>query len=144
MGKMIGWPDWRGKARLKSQPHVTASIWELVNPLTTTTTVTHSTDAKMKILEAQSAQLTNYEVHKHLIEQRERYAKINRVQEKGRRPGNLETIVKEVNYFVCSPLYDIWLTIIRSYSTTSMRRHRLLDQDLFHTMRTLSRHCSSS
>jgi hypothetical protein len=46
----------------------------------------------MKILEAQSATLTNYEVYVHLKEQRARYAK----RLKGRRPGNLETVVKEV------------------------------------------------
>jgi hypothetical protein len=48
---------------------------------------------KMKILEAQSATLTNYEVYTHLTEQRARYAKKSM---KGRRPGNLETVVKEV------------------------------------------------
>lgn len=52
---------------------------------------------KMKILEAQSAQLTNYEVYKHLTEQRERHAKLLKVKDKGRRPGNLETVVKEVS-----------------------------------------------
>jgi hypothetical protein len=49
----------------------------------------------MKILEAQSATLTNYEVFVHLKEQRARYAK----GLKGRRPGNLETVVKEVGRF---------------------------------------------
>jgi len=49
----------------------------------------------MKILEAQSATLTNYEVYTHLTEQRSRYAKKGI---KGRRPGNLETVVKEVQY----------------------------------------------
>jgi formate dehydrogenase maturation protein FdhE len=48
---------------------------------------------KMKILEAQSATLTNYEVYTHLVEQRARYAK---KEMQGRRPGNLETVVKEV------------------------------------------------
>jgi hypothetical protein len=48
---------------------------------------------KMKIREAQSATLTNYEVYTHLTEQRARYAKKGM---KGRRPGNLETVVKEV------------------------------------------------
>jgi hypothetical protein len=47
----------------------------------------------MKILESQSAVLSNYEVYTHLIAQRERYAK---KELKGRRPGNLETVVKEV------------------------------------------------
>jgi hypothetical protein len=46
----------------------------------------------MKILEAESAQLTNYEVLTHLTEQRARYAS------KGRRgPPNLETVVREVS-----------------------------------------------
>jgi hypothetical protein len=49
----------------------------------------------MKILEAQSATLTNYEVYTHLTEQRARYAKKGM---KGRRPGNLETVVKEVGW----------------------------------------------
>jgi len=48
---------------------------------------------KMKILEAQSATLTNYEVYTHLQAQRARYAK---KEMQGRRPGNLETVVKEV------------------------------------------------
>lgn len=58
----------------------------------------------MKILEAQSAQLTNYEVYKHLIEQKERHAKLQKLEKKGRRPGNLETIVKEVSQDHCSLL----------------------------------------
>jgi len=48
----------------------------------------------MKILESQNATLINYEVFKHLQEQRSRYA---RKGIKGRRPGNLETVVKEVS-----------------------------------------------
>jgi hypothetical protein len=47
----------------------------------------------MKILESQSATLTNYEVFQHLQEQRARYHKPG---VKGRRPGNLETVVREV------------------------------------------------
>lgn len=50
----------------------------------------------MKILEAQSAQLTNYEVYKHLDDQKERHKKLKWNKDKGRRPGNLETVVKEV------------------------------------------------
>jgi hypothetical protein len=50
----------------------------------------------MKILEAQSATLTNYEVYTHLMDQRARYAK---KEMQGRRPGNLETVVKEVRLF---------------------------------------------
>jgi hypothetical protein len=49
----------------------------------------------MKILEAQSATLTNYEVYQHLTEQRTKYANV-----KGRRPGNLETVVKEASSIV--------------------------------------------
>jgi len=50
----------------------------------------------MKILEAQSATLTNYEVYSHLVEQRARYAA------RGRRrgPGNLETVVKEIQEYL--------------------------------------------
>jgi len=51
----------------------------------------------MKILEAQSATLTNYEVYQHLVEQKERHLKLKGNKQKGRRPGNLETVVKEVN-----------------------------------------------
>lgn len=47
----------------------------------------------MKILEAQSAVLTNYEVYEHLTEQRERYKSAKR-----RGPPNLETVVREVRY----------------------------------------------
>lgn len=47
----------------------------------------------MKILESQSATLDNYEVYQHLQDQRRRYAQQGL---KGRRPGNLETVVKEV------------------------------------------------
>jgi hypothetical protein len=47
----------------------------------------------MKIIEAQSAVLTNYEVYTHLIEQRDKYASKGLSE---RRPGNLETIVREV------------------------------------------------
>jgi len=55
----------------------------------------------MKILEAQSATLTNYEVYTHLIDQRARYRKKGL---RGRRPGNLETIVKELlDYFHEAP-----------------------------------------
>ncbi|KAL4727653.1 hypothetical protein ACLX1H_004338 [Fusarium chlamydosporum] len=44
----------------------------------------------MKILEAQSAVLTNYEVYQHVSEQRERYKNAKR-----RGPPNLETVVRE-------------------------------------------------
>ncbi|CEI70132.1 hypothetical protein FVEN_g11307 [Fusarium venenatum] len=45
----------------------------------------------MKILEAQSAVLTNYEVYQHVTEQRERYKTAKR-----RGPPNLETVVREL------------------------------------------------
>jgi hypothetical protein len=50
----------------------------------------------MKILEAQSAQLTNYEVFTHLtaLKAKSNARKGNRAL--GRAPGNLETVVKEV------------------------------------------------
>jgi hypothetical protein len=57
----------------------------------------------MKVLEAQSATLTNYEVYTHLTEQRARYSKKG---VKGRRPGNLETVVKEVDFSVV-PYYEL-------------------------------------
>ncbi|CAI4212540.1 unnamed protein product [Parascedosporium putredinis] len=52
----------------------------------------------MKILEAQNAVLTNYEVYKHLTEQRERYA-----QDKRRGPPNLETVVREILQYFRTP-----------------------------------------
>lgn len=60
----------------------------------------------MKILEAQSATLTNYEVYTHLVDQGKRYEDIRKYAEKDkngkipenvvRRPGNLWTLRKEV------------------------------------------------
>ncbi|SPN98532.1 uncharacterized protein DNG_01578 [Cephalotrichum gorgonifer] len=52
----------------------------------------------MKILEAQNAILTNYEVYSHLTEQRERYA-----QNKHRGPPNLETVVREILQYFHTP-----------------------------------------
>lgn len=46
----------------------------------------------MKILESQNAILTNYEVYRHLTEQKEKYA-----QEKRKGPPNYETVVREVS-----------------------------------------------
>jgi hypothetical protein len=46
----------------------------------------------MKILEAESAPLTNYEVFRHLTEQKARYVAQGR-----RGPPNLETVVREVS-----------------------------------------------
>jgi hypothetical protein len=45
----------------------------------------------MKVLEAQSGILTNYEVFKHAVEQRDRYK-----LKKRRGPPNLETVIKEL------------------------------------------------
>lgn len=53
----------------------------------------------MKILESQSAVLTNYEVHQHLSEQRQRYKQGMR-----RGPPNLETVVREVATEPCLPV----------------------------------------
>jgi len=47
----------------------------------------------MKIVEAQSAMLTNYDVYKHLSEQKTRHDKITT----SRRPGNFATVTKEVS-----------------------------------------------
>lgn len=46
----------------------------------------------MKVIESQSAVLTNYEVYQHIVDQRERYKKNN----KRRGPPNLETVVREL------------------------------------------------
>ena len=46
----------------------------------------------MKILAAQEAALSNYEVFQHLTDQRDGYKKIKR-----RGPPNLETVVREVS-----------------------------------------------
>ncbi|RKF75959.1 RNA polymerase III subunit Rpc17 [Golovinomyces cichoracearum] len=55
----------------------------------------------MKILETQSAVLTNYEVYIHLIEQKQRHLARGG---KTRRPGNLELVVKELlEYFQEAP-----------------------------------------
>lgn len=51
------------------------------------------TTIKMKVIESQSAVLTNYEVYQHVVDQRERYKKNN----KRRGPPNLETVVREVS-----------------------------------------------
>ncbi|TVY40335.1 DNA-directed RNA polymerase III subunit [Lachnellula occidentalis] len=68
----------------------------------------------MKILEAQSATLTNYEVYTHLVDQGNRYSDIRKYAEKDktgkipenvvRRPGNLWTLRKELlEYFREAP-----------------------------------------
>jgi hypothetical protein len=54
----------------------------------------------MKILEAQSAVLTNYEVYSHLVQQEERYGRKKKNwkgrKHSDRRPGNLATLSIEV------------------------------------------------
>ena len=52
-------------------------------------------EGAMKILESQSAVLSNYEVYTFLKKQRERYKKLGKSKDY-QRPGNLETLVKEV------------------------------------------------
>ncbi|KPM39307.1 hypothetical protein AK830_g7247 [Neonectria ditissima] len=62
----------------------------------------------MKVIEAQSAVLSNYEVYKHLTEQRDRYKKAKR-----RGPPNLETVVRELLQYMNthpSPLSQTPLT----------------------------------
>ncbi|KAL7810973.1 RNA polymerase Rpb4 domain-containing protein [Trichoderma aethiopicum] len=51
----------------------------------------------MKVLEAQAAVLTNYEVLQHLTQQKERYK-----QRKRRGPPNLETVVRELIQYLQS------------------------------------------
>ena len=46
----------------------------------------------MKVIEAQSATLTNYEVYNHLMEQETKH----KGQRKRKLPGNLATVTKEV------------------------------------------------
>ncbi|PHH84947.1 hypothetical protein CDD83_1141 [Cordyceps sp. RAO-2017] len=53
----------------------------------------------MKVIESQSAVLSNYEVYQHLVEQRQSYK-----LKKRRGPPNLETVVKELLvYFRTKP-----------------------------------------
>ena len=84
----------------------------------------------MKILEAQSATLTNYEVYTHLTEQRARYA---RKENKGRRPGNLETVVKEVSSWREST-WNFAADAAHSYLPTSKNLHLPLHPSLSPTM----------
>ena len=60
----------------------------------------------MKVLEAQNAILTNYEVYSHLAEQKEKYAHAKR---KG--PPNYETVVREVSQCRSHPLSLIRIPI---------------------------------
>ena len=47
----------------------------------------------MKILEAQAAVLSNYEVYQHVADQKDRYKKTKR-----RGPPNMETVAREVRF----------------------------------------------
>lgn len=51
----------------------------------------------MKVVDAQSAVLSNYEVYQHLVDQRVRYKRA-----KHRGPPNFETVVKEVHALYCT------------------------------------------
>ncbi|KAH7320215.1 RNA polymerase Rpb4-domain-containing protein [Stachybotrys elegans] len=56
----------------------------------------------MKVIESQSAVLTNYEVYQHVIDQRA--AKENRKKENRRGPPNLETAIRELlKYLTTEP-----------------------------------------
>lgn len=57
----------------------------------------------MKVLEAQNAILTNYEVYSHLAEQKERYT-----QAKRKGPPNYETVVREVSQCRSHPLSSLF------------------------------------
>lgn len=64
----------------------------------------HST---MKVIESQSAVLSNFEVHQHVLEQHKRYKNKPNAGKNGkpgrrRGPPNYETVMKEVNQSSCS------------------------------------------
>lgn len=65
----------------------------------------------MKVIEAQSAVLSNYEVHQHLVEQRKRGLK-----EQRRGPSNLATATKAVRYSLQKKKENI---ICQSFRTVS-------------------------
>lgn len=50
----------------------------------------------MKVLEAQAAVLSNFEVYQHVVDQRQRYK-----QSRRRGPPNYETVVNEVRLCDC-------------------------------------------
>ncbi|PNY26408.1 DNA-directed RNA polymerase III subunit RPC9 [Tolypocladium capitatum] len=52
----------------------------------------------MKVIESQSAVLSNYEVYQHLVDQRQRYKPTKR-----RGPPNLEMVVKELLQYLQTP-----------------------------------------
>lgn len=52
----------------------------------------------MKVIESQSAVLSNYEVYQHIADQRARYK-----QKRHRGPPNLENVVKEVGLATSYP-----------------------------------------
>ncbi|OAA67217.1 calcitonin protein-related peptide-receptor component protein [Niveomyces insectorum RCEF 264] len=55
----------------------------------------------MKILEAQNALLTNYEVYQFLVERNEQLARQKHARRRG--PGNLETLARELLQYFRSP-----------------------------------------
>ncbi|KAK7418086.1 hypothetical protein QQZ08_011373 [Neonectria magnoliae] len=76
----------------------------------------------MKVVEAQSAVLSNYEVYKHLSEQRDSYKKTKR-----RGPPNLETVVRELLQYMTtnpSPLSQTPLTYSPSCISELLERLR--------------------
>ncbi|CAM1509166.1 Fc.00g029050.m01.CDS01 [Cosmosporella sp. VM-42] len=77
----------------------------------------------MKVVESQSAVLTNYEVFQHLVDQRDRYKKNN----KRRGPPNLETVVRELLQYLRTspnPLSQNPLTYNQTCITTLLERLR--------------------
>lgn len=56
----------------------------------------NQTHAAMKVLESQSAILSNYEVYQHVVDQTKQYKKARR-----RGPPNYETVVHEVSHSNC-------------------------------------------
>jgi hypothetical protein len=103
---------------------------------------------KMKILEAQSATLTNYEVYTHLMAQEARYGRMkntDKSEKRGkhrkrdpndRRPGNLATISKEVSERPRAIGLQL-IQILDSCLHTSARHPPLLVLILCRTLRTL-------
>jgi hypothetical protein len=75
----------------------------------------------MKILESQSAVLSNYEVLEHLNDQRKRYKQARR-----RGGGNLENVVKEVGSHLLS-VHSPRLPYTKDSYVTANHTSRILD-----------------
>ncbi|KAF5022619.1 hypothetical protein F66182_5334 [Fusarium sp. NRRL 66182] len=76
----------------------------------------------MKVIESQSAVLTNYEVYQHVVDQRERYKNAKR-----RGPPNLETVVRELLQYLRTnpgPLSQEPLPYTEGCITTLLERLR--------------------